>query len=59
MTQNIDDDLIDLLCISGTPSEVGVQLRERNTFADRSTMMFYGPPPDIEAIEETISAAQS
>ena len=59
MTQNIDDDLIDLLCISGTPSEVGVQLRERNTFADRSTMMFYGPPPDIEAIEDTISAAQS
>ena len=59
MTQMIDDDLIDLLCISGTPSAVGAKLRERNSFADRSTMMFYGPPPDIEAIEDTISAAQS
>ena len=59
MTQIIDDDLIDLLCISGTPSEVGTKLRERNSFADRSTMMFYGPPPDIDAIQETIVAAQS
>ena len=59
MTQNIDDDLIDLLCISGTPSEVGAKLRERNSFADRSTMMFYGAPPDIDAIQETILAAKS
>ena len=59
MSEKIDDDLVDLLCVSGTPSEVGAKLKERNQFADRSTMMFYGAPPDPEAITDTIKAART
>lgn len=59
MTEKIDDDLVDLLCVSGTPSEVGAKLKERNGFADRSTMMFYGAPPDPDAIADTVKAARS
>tara|TARA_E500000081_G_scaffold153445_1_gene187792 strand:- start:853 stop:1872 length:1020 start_codon:yes stop_codon:yes gene_type:complete len=59
MTEKIDDDLVDLLCVSGTPREVGAKLRERNQFADRSTMMFYGAPPDPDAIADTVKAARA
>ena len=59
MTEKIDDDLVDLLCVSGTPAEVGAKLKDRNQFADRSTMMFYGAPPDPDAIADTVKAARS
>ena len=59
MTEKIDDDLVDLLCVSGTPAEVGAKLKDRNQFADRSTMMFYGAPPDPDAIADTVKAAHS
>ena len=58
MTAKIDDDLLDLLAVSGTPTEVGRKLAERNSFADRSTMMFYGPTPSSEAIGEAVAAAR-
>jgi len=58
MTDRIDDDLIDLLTVSGTPDQVGAQLRARNDFADRTTMMFYGAPSDPDAIEATVAAAR-
>ena len=53
--------MISLICfvVSGTPSEVGAKLKERNGFADRSTMMFYGAPPDPDAIADTVKAARS
>ena len=59
MSEKIDDDLVDLLCVSGTPSEVGAKLKERNQFADRSTMMFYGAPPDPDAVADTVKAART
>ena len=59
MTSRIDDELVDLLCVSGTPQQVGAKLKERNQFADRSTMMFYGAPPDPDAIADTVKAARS
>lgn len=59
MSARIDDDLLDLLVVSGAPAEVGRKLRERNSFADRSTMMFYGPEPSEEAISEAVSAANA
>ena len=58
MTDLIDDDLLDLVVVSGTPGEVGAQIAQRNTFADRTTMMFYGPTPSHEAIAEAVSAAR-
>jgi len=59
MSERIDDDLLDLLVVSGTPTEVGRTVAERNTFADRSTMMFYGPAPSDESIAEAVAAATS
>ena len=57
MTARIDDDLLDLLVVSGSPAEVGRRTAERNAFADRSTMMFYGPTPAPESIAEAVAAA--
>lgn len=57
MSERIDDDLLDLLVVSGTPAEVGRTIADRNSFADRSTMMFYGPTPSNESIAEAVSAA--
>jgi probable F420-dependent oxidoreductase len=59
MTAKIDDDLLEHLAVTGTPAEVGRKLAERNTFADRSTMMFYGPTPSLDAIGEAVTAARS
>jgi probable F420-dependent oxidoreductase len=59
MTSLIDDDLLDLLVVSGSPAEVGRAVANRNTFADRTTMMFYGPAPSSEAIAETVAAINS
>ncbi len=56
MSDRIDDDLLDLLVVSGSPSEVGAKLATRNGFADRSTMMFYGPTPTDEAIAEAVAS---
>lgn len=59
MSGLIDDDLLDLLVVSGSPSEVGRKMAERNSFANRSTMMFYGPAPSDESIAEAVSAARA
>lgn len=56
MADRIDDDLLDLVAVTGTPVEVGRKLAERNSFAQRSTMMFYGPQPSNESIAEAIGA---
>lgn len=56
MADCIDDELLDLLVVCGTPSEVGRAIAERNAFADRSTMMFYGPQPTDQSIAEAVEA---
>lgn len=58
MTDLVDDDLIDLVAVSGTPEQVGARVRARNDFADRTTLMFYGPPSDPDAIAATVAAAR-
>ncbi len=59
MTERIDDELLDLLTVSGRPSEVGRKLVERNTFANRSTMMFYGPTPSPETMAEVVDSIRT
>ncbi len=59
MTGLIDDELLDLLTVSGSPTEVGQAVASRNRFADRTTMMFYGPTPSPEAIAEAVSAIKA
>ncbi len=56
MTALIDDDLLEILAVTGTPAEVGATIAERNSFADRTTMMFYGPQPSNEELAEVVSA---
>lgn len=56
MTDRIDDELLDLLAVSGSPTEVGRQIAQRNAFADRTTMMFYGPTPSAASIAEAVAA---
>jgi probable F420-dependent oxidoreductase len=41
MIGRIDDRLFDALAVSGTPAQVAARLRERNAFADRTTLMLY------------------
>jgi probable F420-dependent oxidoreductase len=41
MTGRIDDALFDEIAVSGTPARVAAQLRARNRFADRTTLMLY------------------
>ena len=59
MTERVDDELIDIIAVSGTPAEVGARLRERNAWADRTTAMFYGAQPDRDALAEMVAASQS
>ncbi|MCL4157281.1 UNVERIFIED_CONTAM: hypothetical protein GTU68_039582 [Idotea baltica] len=59
MTALIDDDLLETLAVSGTPTEVGAAIAERNHFADRTTMMFYGPQPSAEALAEVTASVRA
>lgn len=56
MADLIDDELLEIIAVTGTPGEVGATIGSRNSFADRTTMMFYGPQPSSEALHEVVSA---
>ena len=58
MIAKIDDDLFDAIGVSGTPSQVGGRLRERNDFADRTTLMLYNET-DPDAVRDVIAAAST
>ena len=53
MIGKIDDDLFDEIAVSGSPFEVGEKLRERNAFADRTTLMLYNET-DPDAVNDLI-----
>lgn len=59
MRDLIDDDLIDLLTVSGTPAECGAELARRNHFAQRCLPMFYGGTQTPEAMAELAAAYTS
>ena len=42
--------------MSGSPAEVGTKLRERNAFADRTTVMLYNET-DPDAVMDVIGGA--
>ncbi|MCH2173356.1 TIGR03617 family F420-dependent LLM class oxidoreductase [Myxococcota bacterium] len=56
MINEIDDELFDTIGVSGTPEEVGQRLRERNAFADRTTLMLYNET-DRDAVIDVIRTA--
>ncbi len=59
MITRIDDDLFDTLAVSGTPAQVAKRLRERNAFADRTTLMLYDETGDPEAVPEVVKTASA
>jgi probable F420-dependent oxidoreductase len=59
MTSLIDDELLEILAVSGTPTEVGTTIATRNSFADRTTMMFYGPQPSPDDLAEVASSIRT
>jgi probable F420-dependent oxidoreductase len=55
MIGEIDDALLDLIAVSGTPAKVAAALRQRNDFADRTALVVYneaGP----EAVGDLVGA---
>jgi probable F420-dependent oxidoreductase len=55
MTGAISDDLFDAIAVSGTPAEVAEQLRARNSFADRTTLVLYNeasPEAPVELVRK-------
>lgn len=55
----IDDELIDLVGVSGTPGEAGQALYERNApFADRTALVLYDEAGD-DAVPELLDSAHS
>ncbi len=56
MTALIDDDLLEALAVTGTPAEVSAAITSRNSFADRTTMMFYGPQPSDDELAEVAAS---
>jgi len=59
MITRISDDLFDTLAVSGTPSQVAQRLRERNRFADRTTLMLYDETGDPDAVREIVRNASA
>jgi probable F420-dependent oxidoreductase len=54
----VNDDMIDLVGVSGTPSSVGEQLRVRNDFADRTGLVIYNETED-EALTDLVRALKA
>ena len=59
MTDLIDDRLLDLIAVSGSPADVGRAIAHRNSFAQRSTLMFYGAAPTRQSVAEAVAASRS
>ncbi len=59
MTALIDDQLLETVAVTGTPAEVGASIATRNSFATRTTMMFYGPQPSADALAEVVAAIRA
>ena len=53
MADKVSDEMVDAIGICGTPSEVGKRLRERNSFARRTTMILYNET-DPEAVTDIL-----
>jgi probable F420-dependent oxidoreductase len=55
MIGEIDDELLNLIAVSGTPAEVAAELKVRNDFADRTALVIYNES-EPEAVRELVGA---
>lgn len=51
----VTDDMLDTIGVSGTPAEAGRRLRERNAFADRTSLVLYNET-DPDAVTDLVGA---
>ncbi len=59
MMELIDDDMLDAIGVTGTPAQIGKALRERNGFADRTTVVLYNETGEFEALGDLVVAARA
>nr|ADI22009.1 coenzyme F420-dependent N5,N10-methylene tetrahydromethanopterin reductase and related flavin-dependent oxidoreductases [uncultured myxobacterium HF0200_01L06] len=57
MMELINDDMLDAIGVSGTPDQIGASLRERNTFADRTSVILYDETGSPDALSDLVRAA--
>ena len=57
MMELISDDMLDAIGISGTPQQVGAAIRERNGFADRSSLILYDETGEPGTLADIVKAA--
>ena len=50
MTALISDEMLEKIGVIGTPEEVGRRLRERNSFAARTSVILYDESGDPESL---------
>ena len=53
LAAEVPDELVDLVCVSGTPAEVGRSLRRRNDFAERTALVVYDRTARGDALHES------
>ncbi len=53
MIEQVGDDVLDAVGVTGRPAEVGPKIRERNHFADRTTLVLYNEA-EPEAVVEIV-----
>jgi probable F420-dependent oxidoreductase len=58
MMAHISDEMLDVIGVCGTPGAVGAALRERNRFADRTSLIVYNETGDPDAVAEVIRSAR-
>jgi probable F420-dependent oxidoreductase len=54
MIEFISDEMLDTLGVSGTPAEVAKKLRDRNGFADRTSLIAYNETGEPDAVAEVV-----
>lgn len=59
MMRHVTDDMVDVIAVSGSPAQAGAQLRERNRFADRTSLILYDETGDPGAVKDLLRAARS
>ncbi len=58
MMSFIPDDMLEVIGVCGTPAEAGAKLRQRNHFADRTSIILYNETGEADAASELMKAAR-
>ena len=58
MMELVSDEMLDVVGVSGTPTQVARRLRERNRFADRTSLVLYNET-EPEAVVDIVRAVHA